>query len=340
MIPWNEPTCRGNEVKYLKQVIKSNFLNDGDWTTRFENEFAKIHKAKYAVGVTSGTMALFLALKALYVGNGDEVIVPDLTFIATANAVTWTGAKPILTDIEVPNLNLNPEKIVYTPKTKAIILVHINGRITSYDYNLPVIQDCCQALGTAFDGLIGCYSFAPSKIITTGQGGMVVTNDEVLHKRLRELKDQGRYNRGTGGDDIHPVLGFNAKLTNLQSAVGLAQLEKLTSRLKRMKEIYQHYLTLYITPHRHNPLWIDYYSENRDGLYDYLLDNGIQCRKFWYPLHTQRPYECQGDFSCSNFISNNYLWLPSSFNLTDKEIDYVTRKVREFESRKRVPDLW
>jgi perosamine synthetase len=330
MIPWYKPTLTGKEIEYLKKVIDSNFLNDGEWTTEFEKRFADFHKVKYAVGVTSGTMALFLALRALRVGYGDKVIVPDLTFIATANAVTWTGAKPILMDIRLSDLNLNPNKIT---KAKAIILVHINGRIASHDYSIPVIQDCCQALGTAFNGLIGCYSFAPSKIITTGQGGMVVTNNRKLYYRLRELKDQGRRNRGTGGDDTHPVLGFNAKLTNLQSAVGLAQLETLKERMVRMKLLHANYryFLKQVIPHDGCPQWIDMICGNeRDKLCAFLLKNGIETRKFWYPLHIQKPYQCKGDFKVSTIISKHCLWLPSSPYLTSQEMGYVCEKVRRF----------
>jgi perosamine synthetase len=262
MIPWYEPAFDTEELNNLKKVLNSNFLNDGEWTTEFECRFADLCKVDYAIAVSNGTMALALTLMAYGIGAGDEVIVPDFTFIATANAVSLTGAKPVFVDINHDDLNINLDKIKITKKTKAIIPVHVNGRLVDTSklkkFKLPIIEDCAEAIGMDFNGEVGCFSFAPSKIITTGQGGMVVTNNRDLNNSIRELKDQGRLVRGTGGDDVHPTLGFNSKLTNLQSAVGVAQLKKLPLRLKRMKEIYETYnRKLSIIPNYCHPLWID-----------------------------------------------------------------------------------
>ncbi|SVB90055.1 uncharacterized protein METZ01_LOCUS242909, partial [marine metagenome] len=177
--------------------------------------------ATYAVGVTNGTSALFLALAALGIGHGDEVVVPDLTFIATANAVTLTGATPVLVDIDPATLTISPEAFekAITAHTRAVIPVHISGRSADLpaivaiakEHGLAVVEDAAEAFASFHDGralgtigIAGCLSFSPNKTIMTGQGGMVLTDDEGLHLRLRELKDQGRPVRGTGGDDPHP----------------------------------------------------------------------------------------------------------------------------------------
>jgi perosamine synthetase len=335
MIPWYECSFDESELVNIKKVLKSNFLNDGEFTTEFECRFADLCRVDYAIAVSNGTMALALTLMAYKIGVGDEVIVPDFTFIATANAVSLTGAKPVFVDIDIWDLNMNFNNIKITKKTKAIIPVHINGRILDTSklkkFGVPIIEDCAEAIGMDFNGEVGCFSFAPSKIITTGQGGMVVTNDRDLNNRVRELKDQGRLIRGTGGDDVHPTLGFNSKLTNLQSAVGIAQLKKLPSRLNRMRDIYSLYQrNINIIQHYEHPLWIDMLVENRDGLVDFLLKKGIQTRKFWFPIHTQKPYLEKRKYIKTEYVSANGLWLPSSFTLTNKEIKYVCDKVNEF----------
>ena len=186
------------------------------------------------------------------------MIVPDVTFIATANAVRMTGAQPVFLDIDPKTLNMDPEKItsVITDKTKAIIPVHVSGRAADMQailkiadqHGLTVIEDAAEAflsmhegryLGTL--GRAGCLSFSPNKIITTGQGGAVLTDDDELFGRLRELKDQGRPVRGTGGDDVHYSVGYNFKFTNLQAAVGLGQLENLEQRVEKLRGIYHQY---------------------------------------------------------------------------------------------------
>jgi perosamine synthetase len=251
VIPWWQPQCGKEELKEVEKVIKSNFLNEGDVTARFEEEFADFCCADYGVAVTNGTSALALSLMAYGIGQGDEVLVPDFTFIATVNAVTLTGAKPVLCDISPFDFNIDPYRLEVTSRTKAIIPVHINGRLANMEvirkiakeYNLKIVVDACEAIGCKVEET-ACFSFAPTKIITTGQGGIIVTNDPELHLRLKELKNQGRPMRGSGGDDVHPSIGFNFRMTNLQAAVGIAQLDKLYKRLARMREIYQIYAEL------------------------------------------------------------------------------------------------
>ena len=214
-LPWWLPEVTGAEEALLREVLESNYLNEGEFTERFERAVARRVGAKHAVATTSGTSALFLSLAAAGVGPGDEVLVPDVTFIATANAVSLAGAKPVLVDIDPHNLCMDPAAMeaAITARTKAVVPVHISGRAghlprlvaVARARGLALIEDAAEALGSSLlgtslgtYGLAGCFSFSPNKTITTGQGGMVVTDDDALVIRLRELKDQGRPVRGTG----------------------------------------------------------------------------------------------------------------------------------------------
>jgi len=357
--PWWIPQVGGEERKLVDQVLDSNYLNDGDVTTEFEQELAKLLGCKHVVAVTNCTAALFLVMAGLGIGEGDEVIVPDVTFIATANAVVLAGAKPVLVDVDPSTMNISPESFAsaITTRTKAVIPVHVSGRAANMQeinriaekHGLYVIEDAAEGFMSRLDGRClgtfgkaGCLSFSPNKIITTGQGGVILTNDDQLHVRLRELKDQGRPVRGTGGADIHNSVGYNFKLTNLQAAIGLGQLKLLEDRLKKMKEIYALYqkhlgdvkevsLFKFDIEGGESPQWIDAVVEDRDGLDEFLRKKGIYCRKYWYPLHTQKPYkQSDGNFPVSSQLSEKALWLPSAFTLTEENIKYVCTQVKSY----------
>jgi perosamine synthetase len=363
-INWWEPQVGEKEKELLLQVLDSNFLNDGEFTTRFEQQLADLLDCKHAVAVTSGTSALFLALVANGIGHGDEVIVPDITFIATANAVVMAGAKPILVDVVPQTLNISPAEIrkAITPQTKAIIPVHISGRPADMlnilkiaeEHGLAVIEDAAEALLSKLNGkCLGTYgqagviSFSPNKTITTGQGGVILTDDYAIGVRLRELKDQGRPVRGTGGDDIHDRIGYNFKLTNMQAAIGIAQLDKLESRTNKMKETYLKYVDglkgleeLTLLPFQVEkgevPQWIDALTHRRDELVEYLLEQNIICRNFWFPLHTHKPYSSPDEqFPQSTELSSKAFWLPSSFLLSEIEIEKVCQHIRSFFGKSR-----
>lgn len=363
-IPWWEPRIDGpKEKELLDQVLKSNFPNDGDYTTRFEKEAAERLGCAYAVGVTNCTAAMFLALKALNIGHGDEVIVPDMTFIATANAVSMTGATPVLVDIDPVMMTMDPKAFLaaITSRTRAVMPVHVSGRAArmneilkiAAEHGIYVVEDAAEAflskhngryLGTF--GIMGCFSFSPPKTITMGQGGLMVTNDENVFFRLRELKDQGRPVRGTGGADIHHSIGYNFKLTNIQAALGLAQLtyaEERISRMVRNYELYAQYLSGmngFLLPgfdvaQGEIPQWTDAIVERRDELDDYLKTQGIECRRFWFPIHTQAPYKLSDrSFPNSTKLSPKALWLPSAFTLTDEDIETVCRHIQFFLKKK------
>jgi perosamine synthetase len=347
------------EKTLVAGVIDSGFLNDGDVTAQFEKQLTELLGCKHVVTATSGTTSIFLALAGIGVGAGDEIIVPDVTFIATANAVTLTGAKPILVDIDPQRLTLDPactERAI-TARTKAIVPVHVSGRAADLDaimdiakrHGLFVVEDAAEALfskrkgrclGTF--GIAGCFSLSPNKTVTTGQGGFVATNDDRLHVRLRELKDQGRPVRGTGGDDAHNSVGFNFKFTNLQAAVGLGQLKDLQRRLGRMRSIYGGYAEglrgvkgISVLPFciegGEVPQWTDALVDRCDELYDHLAAKGIRSRRFWHPLHTQTPYRMPEDrFPNSAKQIPHAMWLPSAFTLSDAEVMTVCDEIREF----------
>lgn len=361
-LPWWTPEMTGAELAIVKEVLDGNYLNEGDVTARFESKFAEIVGARHAISATSGTAALSLSLMALGVGAGDEVIIPDMTFVATANAVTLTGATPVLVDVNPGTLTMDVEAAerAITPRTKAVLPVHVSGRAAGMESilglcnqrGLPVVEDAAEALcsrrkgkclGTF--GRTGCFSLSPAKTITTGQGGVVVTDNEKTAGRLRELKDQGRSRRGTGGDDLHPVVGFNFKFTNLQAAVGLAQLQALPLRLERMRSIYSIYREelLHVEEIRllpfdiedgEQPQWIDALAHNRDELDASLDKAGAGCRRFWFPLHTQTPYlRPDVEFPVSTRLQKKAIWLPSAFQMTDGDVRWVCARIRAFYSQ-------
>lgn len=358
-IPWWQPQIGSYEQKLIKKVLESHFPNEGKFTNEFEIEIGKLLNVKHVLAVTSATSAMFVSLKALGIGQGDEVIVPDLTFIATANAVSMSGAKVTLVDVNPQTLMLDVEQLkkAITKKTKAIIPVHVSGRAADIveilkiakQHNIAVIEDAAEAfmskhkgryLGTF--GVAGCFSLTPAKTITTGQGGFIVTNDTKLYKILKVLKNQGRSVIGTGGDDIHDRVGYNLKFTDIQAAMGLGQLHYLQDRIKRMKRNHEIYVkelkgikgvTILSsnTKEEEIPQWTEAILQKRDKLVEYLDTQNIGYRKFWYPVHTQKAYKMNDKlFPNSTKLSPKLLWLPSAFTLSDEDIMRVCTQIKKF----------
>ena len=250
-IPVYEPELSGNELKYLTKCIKTNWISSlGEYVAQFEEDFGKFVGTRYAVSSSSGTTALHLALAALGIGKGDEVIVPDLTFVATANAVSYTGARPVFVDASHDTWNIDPRSMArkITKSTKAIIAVHLYGHSADMDailalakaHGLWVIEDAAEAHGAEYKGNkvgslgdIGCFSFYGNKIITTGEGGMVVTNNADTAKRVKMLRDHAM-----SQDQVywHEVIGYNYRMTNVQAAIGVAQLERIASIIEIKRE--------------------------------------------------------------------------------------------------------
>lgn len=357
-IPWWMPQVGSPiERQLINSALDNNFVNEGPLATEFEQAIAKLVGAKFAIAAPNCTSAIFLALKALGVGHGDEVIVPDITFIATANAAHLTGATPILVDIDPITLTISVEAIrqAITPRTKAIVPVHVTGRAADMsailalaaEHNIAVVEDAAEALLSKYQekflgtlGRAGCFSFSPNKTITTGQGGMIVTNDEKLHAKLRMLKDHGRPVRGTGGDDRHDTIGYNFKFTDLQAALGLGQIKRLPERADRMRRNYELYtqklegvkgLRLFPSQKGELPQWTDVEVENRDALVEHLKSRNMDSRKYWFPLHQQLAYKLpDNNFPESTRLSPLSLWLPSAFTLTDKDVLAVCGEIKKF----------
>jgi perosamine synthetase len=353
------PQFGPEEKALIAEVVDSGFLNDGQLTSRFERRVADLLGCRHVVATTSGTTAIFLALAGIGVGAGDEVIVPDVTFIATANAVSLAGAKPVLVDVNTHTLNLDPQSTerAITPRTRAIVPVHVSGRAADMDalidianqHGLLIVEDAAEAFLSKYQGrclgtlgIAGCFSLSPNKTITTGQGGLIATNDDRLHVRLRELKDQGRPMRGTGGDDVHNSIGYNFKFTDLQAAVGLAQLRDVPRRIERMRSIYRGYRDglrgvegISVIPFHIEdgelPQWTDVLVSCRDELYNHLTARGMHGRRFWHPIHTQAPYRMPAEhFPNSSRHIPHAMWLPSAFTLSDEDVAAVCAEIREF----------
>ena len=350
-IAWFGPHLSGRELEFLKGVLDRDYVNDGPLSREFERKVAAFVGTRHAVAVTSGTVAIALALIAAGIGPGDEVLVPDLTFIATANAVRLTGADVKLVDIEPVRFGVDPDAVLAAvgPRTRALVSVDVNGRGADYtrlepicrERGLVLICDAAEALGSRFAGrrlgsfgLAGCFSFSANKTITAGQGGMVVTDSDALHDRLRELKDQGRRKGGTGGDDEHPVLGFNFKFTDLQAAVALAQFDEIEQRLARavqrdmaFRERLSNRPRLSLPPMSETGevrQWTDVLVEDRAKLSAGLDAERIGSRNFWFPLHRQPPYAAaESAFANSVAISAQGLWLPSRLDMSQSDIERV-----------------
>ena len=358
IIEWFTPEVGDREKELVLEVLESNYLNDGSISRQFERKVAEFIGAKHCVAVTSGTTAISLALMGLGIGPGDEVIVPDLTFIATANAVRMTGADVKLIDCEPHRLTIDIDKVsaAIGNRTRAIVPVDVNGRGAEYDAlerlaaekGLQLVCDSAEGLGSQWNnrflgtfGNAGCFSFSANKTVTTGQGGMIATDNTDLYNRLLELKDQGRRAQGTGGNDLHPVMGYNFKFTNLQAAVGLAQLEKLPERLQKARHRDAWYRSalnevdgIVMPPVNHKMgevlQWSDVLVTDRHNLESALTKSGIGCRPFWYPLHTQQPYSANdADFPNALAICNQGLWLPSCFNLTKEQAEFTVDVIRK-----------
>lgn len=347
----------------LERESINSYMENPGWlteykkTAEFEKKIAAYCGVKHAIAVNNGTISLTLAALAVGVKPGDEVIVPNFTMVATANSMKMIGAIPIFIDVEPQSfcLDINLLKDKITKKTKAIIFVNINGRSPSYDIQdlidfckvnkLQLIEDSAQALGSLFSdgthmgtkGVVGSLSFSAPKIISTGQGGMLLTNSDEISNKIRRLKDFGR---SKGGNDIHEEIGFNCKFTELQACIGLAQMKQLEDRVKRKKEIWSLYFDLLqelpniqilpLDTSINTPWFIDILATERDNLRQYLHENGIGTRNMYPPINKQKCYSIEGSYPVSESIGNYGLWLPSSSHITDAEIKQVCKCIKQF----------
>ena len=354
MIPICEPLFGLEELSNVIECIKSGWISSqGTFVKQFEQEFARYIGIKYGIATSSGTAALHLALVSLGIGKGDEVIVPTLTFIATANAVTYTGAKPIFVDSNPDYWCIEPERIeeAITKKTKAIIPVHLYGHPADMEaiirlalkHRLHIIEDAAEAHGAKYRGkmvsslgTIGCFSFYANKIITTGEGGMCLTNNEELANKMKVLRDHGmnpkkRY--------WHDLIGFNYRMTNLQAAIGLAQLHNIRRIITMRLKVTDHYkhllegLDITLPPQKEwaeTANWIfTILSNNKDRIVKELNKAGIDTRPMFYPIHTIPPYARPEKYPVAESLSRRGFSLPSSPALSYTNIHYICEVIRE-----------
>jgi len=372
-VPLAEPDLSGREAEYVLECVKTGWISGkGKFVSRFEEEFAAYLGVEHAVAVCNGTAALHLAVRALDIGPGDEVIVPTFTMIACANAIRYVGARPVFVDSEPRTWNLDPRQVEekITDRTKAIMAVHIYGHPADMgpilelaeEHGLYVIEDAAEAHGAEYKGRkvgtfghLACFSFYANKIITTGEGGMVVTDDAELAERLRRLRDQG-YNVEFRKWLIHDVVGYNYRMTNLQAAIGLAQLERVEELVEKRRRNASLYSSLLrglpgITlppeePWAKNVFWMytilvdeRAFGLGRDDLMRELEARGVDSRATFCPIHLQPPYRAEYGherYPVAEDLGRRGLNLPSGNTLTEEQIRYVAdclREIHEVRSR-------
>ena len=365
-IPVNEPLLNGNEKKYLCECIDTGWISsEGPFVKEFEQKMSASVNRKYGIAVSNGTAALEVAVQALGIKAGDEIIMPTFTIISCAMAVTKLGAVPVLVDSDLYTWNMNVDEIEskITDRTKAIMIVHLYGLPIEVDkilalakkYNLKVIEDAAEMHGQIYNGQpcgsfgdISTFSFYPNKHITTGEGGMVVTNDEELAERCRLLrnlcfKKDVRY--------VHDEISDNYRFTNLQAAIGLAQLERLDEFIKKKRQMGRYYtnelrkvegliLPIEKTEYADNIYWVygivldkGIKADNR-SIQKLLAEEGIGSRTFFWCMHEQPVYQQLGLFAKESYPNAEYLarkgfYIPSGLGLTKEQMETVVYKVKK-----------
>ncbi len=360
-IPQSEPLLKGNELKYITESIKSGWISSrGKYVNLFEKKFSNFVKSPYSLSTSSGTSALQLAIATLKLKKNDEIIVPDYTFVSPINSIIHSNCKPVLADVDLETLCISFDSLkkVVSRRTKALILVHLYGnspelqKILNFckKNNIKIIEDCAEGFGTKYKkihvgnfGDFGTFSFFGNKTISTGEGGMVIFKkykDYVLAKKLRDhgMSQAKKY--------WHDEIGFNFRLTNIQAAVGCAQLENANKFIKRKIEIHKRYkkklneLNYIIFPkdqkYTKNSHWLSYFKINdniknhkfiRNDLINYLNKKGVEIRTGFFSAQQMKIYKKYKDkkinYNNSKIISDTIITLPSSVNLKNKEIDYI-----------------
>lgn len=370
-IPVCEPYLAGNELKYVTDAVSTGWISSsGTYVNRFEEEFAKYCDCKYAVSVCNGTIALHLALLALGIGMDDEVIVPSFTMIASAFAVCYTGAKPVFIDAEKETFNMDVTKIEekITPRTKAIMPVHIFGKMCNMDaitalaekYNLYIIEDAAEAHGATYKGKkagafsdIAAFSFFANKNITTGEGGMVVSNDENISQKAKYFKNVCFPVNGPRNYS-HDDIGYNYRMSNVVAAIGLAQVEKAdgyrTMRIKN-NELYRKYLadvpgiifqslpeegctdvcwmnTIVLNPEK--------FGHTKDETVVFLKSQNIDTRLLFKSMSRQKSLadfgcDCSGEYPVTDWLHENGFYLPSASNLDEEIIKEICQVIKEYQ---------
>jgi perosamine synthetase len=356
------PSISDLEVEYVNDAIRNGWGSKCyDYINRFEKEFAGYQKSNYALATSSCTGAIHIALMALGVKAGDEVIIPEITWIASVEPVLYIGAKPVFADVLPDTWCIDPQKIeaLITPKTKAILVVHVYGNLVEMDavmsvakkHNLVVLEDAAEGLGSEYKGLkagsigdAGVFSFHGTKTISTGEGGIMVTNRQEVYERAKILNDHGR-NPRIGKTFWMEEYGYKYKMSNLQAAMGCAQIERADELITRKREIFSWYQEfLKDIPCKLNPelpgtknsYWMptaifdQSLKFDRDALFAYMKQYNIDSRPFFYPLSSLPMFEAKPENSVSYAIYERGINMPSHHNLTKSDIHYVCTVIRNF----------
>lgn len=362
-VPLSAPDIGQRERALINEVLASNILSIGPQVERFERMVAEYLGVKEAVAVNSGTSGLHLAVRAIGIGEGDEVITSPFSFIASSNCMLFERARPVFTDIDQLTLNMDPAEIEskITPRTKAILPVHVFGLPVDMEtiidiaerYQLAVIEDACEAIGASYNGKMvgsegeaGVFAFYPNKQITTGEGGVISTNNEDLARLCRSMRNQGRGDREQWLN--HCRLGYNYRMDELSAALGVAQMERIDEMLAKREAVAQAYnarlerlegvIVPFVEPGT-KISWFVYVIRlapgiNRDRVMTYLHENGVDCRPYFQPIHLQPFYREMFDYREGNFpnterAASSTLALPFFNNLTEKQMDYVVELLSE-----------
>lgn len=358
-IPVYRPTLNGREKEYVDECLSTGWISSkGRFVAEFERQFASEIGTVHATSVCNGTVALHLALVALGIGPGDEVIVPTLTYIASVNSIVYTGATPIFVDSLPDTWQMDPEDVrrKVTPRTKAIVAVHLYGHPCDMDTlvniasenNIFLVEDAAEAFGSKYKGRsagsfgdISCFSFYGNKTITTGEGGMVVTNDNTLYDRLLHFKGQGLAKHR---EYWHDIIGYNYRMTNICAAIGLAQLEQAKGFLMRKRQI------AHIYEQELNPMGLETHKETVDVMHsfwmcsllvnipsdraplrDCLTKAGVETRPVFYPVHTMPMYSGRYKrFKVAEDLAWRGINLPSYPGLSDEDVIYICEIIRQW----------
>ena len=356
-ISWWRTSFGDKEVDTLRESVLAEHISQGPVTAEFESRFAEFLDVPYAMATTSGSVALFLALMALGIGPGDEVIVPDRTWVSTAHAALLLGAKVVLVDVlsNVPVMDVDQIRSKITPRTRAIMPVHLNGRSVdmaeinsiAQENDFFVVEYAAQAflsknsmgfLGTQSDA--GCFSLSVAKLISTGQGGLVVTSSQKVYEKLKSIGNNGVVDNFT---DTWNEMGFNFKYTDLLASFGLAQLSRVPERLAHVNDVYSKYRAglsdyefsfLRLLPVSQEsgevPIYVEVMCDDRAGVMQYLDNRGIQTRPATPSLHTSDYMKAEGEFPNSTRFSEQSLILPCGPEQPLENIDTVLTALNEF----------
>lgn len=363
-IPLSSPDITESEIEAVTDVLRTTRLSLGPQMVAFEEALAEYIGVPHAVAISSGTAGLHLCMKALNLGEGDEVIVPSFTFIAAANAIRFERAQPIFVDIDEESLNMSPASIerAITPKTRAILVVHTFGRPAEMSaimdiakrHQLLVIEDACEAIGATYEGRhagsfgdVAVFAFYPNKQITTGEGGMVVTRHPELAERIRALRNQGRYDNAEWLQ--HAEVGYNYRLSEINCALGVAQLKRIESILQQREKVARQYkqslsdihgLTLPATDVPNTRIsWfvyvvhldVSFTEADRDSIITELTNTGIGCGRYFAPIHMQPSYAPWRNLSLlpiTEKIASRTIALPFFNRITEDEIARVSNTLR------------